>query len=81
MITQMVKKFPTFHGTQRFITVFTRAPPLVSILSEMNPVHTLLPYFPKIHCNIVLPSAPKSKNKLHLVEDQQYVLQCYNTAT
>jgi hypothetical protein len=24
-VTQLIKKFPAFHGTQRFITVFTRA--------------------------------------------------------
>jgi hypothetical protein len=24
-VTQLVKKFPTFYGTGRFITVFTRA--------------------------------------------------------
>jgi len=24
-VTQLVKKFPTFYGSQRFITVFTRA--------------------------------------------------------
>jgi len=26
----------------------------------MNPVHTLPPYFPKIHCNIFLPSRPSN---------------------
>jgi hypothetical protein len=25
IVTQLVKKLPIFHGTQRFITVFTRA--------------------------------------------------------
>jgi hypothetical protein len=24
-VSQLVKKFPTFYGTQRFITAFTRA--------------------------------------------------------
>jgi hypothetical protein len=32
------------------------SPPLVPILSQMNPVHTFLPYFPKNHFNITLPS-------------------------
>jgi hypothetical protein len=27
----------------------------VPILSQMNPVHTLAPYFPKIHFNIIFP--------------------------
>jgi hypothetical protein len=32
-----------------------KSPPLVPILSQMNPVHTLPPYVPKIHSDIVLP--------------------------
>ena len=39
---QLVKKFPTFYGTRRFITAFTRARPPVLILSQINPVHTSL---------------------------------------
>jgi len=31
-------------------------PPLVPILSQMNLVHILSPYFSEIHCNIILPS-------------------------
>jgi hypothetical protein len=34
-VTQIVKKFPAFCVTRRFITV-----PLVPILSQMHPVHT-----------------------------------------
>jgi len=54
-VTQLVKIFPAFCGTQRFITVFTKSPLLVSILNQMHPVHVFPPYFPKIHSNIILP--------------------------
>jgi len=30
--------------------------PLVPVLSQINPVHTLSTYFPKIYSNIILPS-------------------------
>jgi hypothetical protein len=38
-------------------------PPLVPILSHMNPVHILSPYFPKIHYNIIFPSMPRSPER------------------
>jgi hypothetical protein len=34
--------------------------PLIPILIQMHPVHTLPPYLPKIHSNIVFPSMPRS---------------------
>jgi hypothetical protein len=37
-VAQLVKKFPAFYRVQK-------SPPLVSILRQMNPAQTLLPYF------------------------------------
>jgi hypothetical protein len=44
-------------------TVYHRAhnsPSLVPILSHVKPLHTLPPYFLKIHFNIILPSMPRT---------------------
>jgi len=34
--------------------------PLRPVLNQINPVHNFLPYFSKIHSNVVLPSTPRS---------------------
>jgi hypothetical protein len=55
--SQLVKKFPTFYGTRRFITAFTKAPHLS--LSWARSIQSMSPsYFLKIHLNIILPSTP-----------------------
>jgi hypothetical protein len=53
------KKIVFLYGTRRFITVFTRLHHLpLSWATESNP--RLSPYIPSIHCNIILPSKPRS---------------------
>ena len=44
-VPQLVKKFPTFYGTQRFITTFT----LACHLSQLDSVHAPTSYLLKIH--------------------------------
>jgi hypothetical protein len=41
---QLLKNFPQFYGTRRFITVFIRALQLVPILSQIDQVHTIPSY-------------------------------------
>ena len=47
--SQLVKKFPAFHGTRRFITAFTTAPPPFPILTQIDRVHAPTSHFLKIH--------------------------------
>ena len=57
---QLVKKFPAFHGTRRFITATQKRPPPVSILGQSNPVHIPTSHHLAIHPNIIHPSMPRS---------------------
>jgi hypothetical protein len=45
-IVQLLKNFPAFYGNRSFITV-------VSILSQINSIHTIASYLSKIHFNNV----------------------------
>jgi hypothetical protein len=40
---ELAKNFPTFDEIRRFITAFTRTPPPVPVLSQVNPVHSPIP--------------------------------------
>ena len=54
-VSQLVRKFTTFCGTRRFITVFTRARPCPEP-DQSCPCHPS--HFSNIHSNIIFPSRP-----------------------
>ena len=56
---QLVKKFPAFHATRRFITALTSVRHLF-ILGQPNPVHIPTSHLLEIHPNIIHPSTPRS---------------------
>jgi hypothetical protein len=49
IVTHLVKKFPAFHGTRRFIALFTWT---------LIPTQNLTQYFFMIHFNIIFSSTP-----------------------
>jgi hypothetical protein len=70
IVTQLVKKFPTFYATQRFITVFTRAYHWSLSWArwiQSTPSHQISLRSILIHSNITLPSMPRSsdQNSMH----------------
>jgi hypothetical protein len=56
IVTQLVK-FHLLWNLQVLYHVHMSLP-LVTVLTQMNPVHSLPPYFPKIHSNVIFQSAP-----------------------
>ena len=57
---QLVKKFPAFHGTRRFITALTSVRHLSLSWAQPNPVHIPTSRILEIHPNIIHPSTPRS---------------------
>ena len=53
---QLVKKFPSFYGTRRFITALHKRSPPVPILGQPNPVHIPTSNVLEIHRNVIHPS-------------------------
>jgi hypothetical protein len=51
-VVQLLKNFPAFYGTRRFITVFTRAPTGLYCDSDQW-IYTTIFYLSKIHFNII----------------------------
>jgi hypothetical protein len=58
--SHLVKKYPTFYGTRKFITTFTSAHHL--FLSRTSSILFMRPpcHFLNIHLNIIFPSTPGS---------------------
>jgi len=54
-VSQPVKKFPTFYGTQKVHYRIHNSPPPVPILSQINPVHANISDFLKTCFNTILP--------------------------
>ena len=57
---QLVKKFPAFHGTRRFITALTSVRHLSLSWGQPNPVHIPKSHLLEFHPNIIHPSTSRS---------------------
>jgi len=59
IVSQLVMKFLTLMQPEDMLCVY-KSLPLDPVLSHMNPVYILIPYFCKIQLNVALPTMPRS---------------------
>jgi hypothetical protein len=55
IVTQLVKKYPSFLRNPKVHHRVHKRPPLDPIPSQTNPVRPIDPYLPKVHLNVILP--------------------------
>jgi hypothetical protein len=69
IVAHLLNKFSAFYRTLKFYYNDHKCLLPVHILSQINPVHTILPYLAKIHLNVFLSSMPEpSKQPLKLFQ-------------
>jgi hypothetical protein len=59
-VANSVKKLPRLLSKPKVHYRVYKSLPILPILSQMHPVHNLLPYFPKMHSDIIFPFTPRS---------------------
>jgi hypothetical protein len=60
IVTQHIKKYPSFLRNPKVHHRVHKNPPLDRILSQPNPVRPIDPYLPKVRLNVILPPTPRS---------------------